>query len=334
MATKHMVMAVGIVTAILIISFVIVNAFLFQDGLSNTDMREGVAQQLETIYAPQINPSEFTSAITNPYFKFAPGKVYVYEGKTEEGIERVEVKVTTEKKTVMGIPMFIVRDKEFLNGELIEDTRDWFAQDREGNVWYFGENTMELVDGKISSRAGSWEAGINGALPGIIMKSSPKIGETYRQEYYKGEAEDMGTVIALGLQINGPYGSFSNCVQIKDWTPLEPGNEEYKYYCSEIGALVYETHLEDGEGVQLIDIGKAATQSTLNEAPREELQADITEQQAKEIALRRVPGKVTDVETEKKFGKITYVVEIDADNGPETDVVIDIQTGKVLDVET
>ena len=337
MASKHILIAAGIATAVLVLSFAIFNALLFQGSfIKDFGNKNLKAQQLEPPYNPQINPADFSSSLTNPFFTFISGKTFIYEGQTEEGVERIEVAVTDEKRMVMGVSAAIVRDKEFLNGELVEDTKDFFAQDKQGNVWYFGEDSTEIVDGKISSRAGSWEAGISGALPGIIMEANPQVGDSYRQEYYPGEAEDMGTVIAVGLQIKGPYGEFTDCIQIKDWTPLEPGNEEYKYYCPEVGALAYETSIEDNEGVQLIDIktASASISAAAKEEPREEIQTDVTEQQAKEIALKRVPGRVTDIEIEKKFGKPTWVVEIDADNGPETDVIIDISTGNVLGVET
>ncbi|MEK6949877.1 MAG: PepSY domain-containing protein, partial [Nanoarchaeota archaeon] len=172
---------------------------------------------------------------------------------------------------------------------------------------------------------------------GIVMKADPKVGDVYRQEYFPGEAEDMGEVVALGVKIKVKYDSFTNCLQTKDINPLEPGDEEYKYYCPEVSGLVYEVAIEDGEFQQLIDIkkdtGKKQTAKTMDE-PVQELKKDITEQEAKAIALREVEGKVTDVAIEKKFGKAAYVIEIDADNGPETDVIIDIETGEVLGVET
>ncbi len=314
---------------IVVIIFIVLNLFL----LSNSLFDKGTSKETGEVYNPQINPNDFVSTINNKYLTFTPGTKYIYQGKAEEGTERVEVYVTNDIKKVMGVNAIVVWDREWLNGELIEDTKDWFAQDKYGNVWYFGEDSKELVDGKIVSRAGSWEAGVNGAKPGIVMKANPKAGDKYRQEYLKGEAEDMAEVVALGVGVKVGYGSFSNCLQTRDWTPLEPGADEYKYYCPEVGVVVYEVGLEDGESIQLVGIETGSEKPKDNE-PEEELKKEMTEEEAKRIALKEVPGRVTDVAIEKKLGKIAYVVEIDADNGPETDVIIDMETGKVLDIET
>jgi len=270
--------------------------------------------------------------VDSKYLSFPEGKKFIYEGKTEEGIERIEAYSTGKIKSIMGVNVIEIRDREFLDGELIEDTKDWFAQDKYGNIWYFGEDSKELVDGKISSTKGSWVAGYYGAKPGIVMEADPKIGDVYRQEYYPGEAEDMGQVIALDAQVKTRYGEFTNCLQTKDWNPLENDLGEYKYYCPEAKALVYEASIEDNEGVQLIAIEDISAETKEPEKEPEPLKTGITEQQAMEIALKEVDGKVTDIEIEKKFGRTCYVVEID-DDGTETDVIIDVQTGEVLGVE-
>lgn len=281
-------------------------------------------------YAPKIDPGDFVSDVTNRYFTLTPKKNFVYEGETEEGTERIEVYTTNETRNIMGVRTTVVWDRVWLNGELIEDTKDWYAQDKEGNVWYFGEDSKELVNGKIVSRAGSWKAGVDGAKPGIIMKASPLVGDSYRQEYYKGEAEDMGDVIALGETVAVPYGTFTDCLKTRDWTQLNPGADEHKYYCPEIGRVVLEVSLESGKKVQLVEIAAEIQQI---EEIAEEFQAQITEEDAKRIALNEVPGRVTGVAIEKKFGKAAYVVEIAADAGPETDVMVDTETGEVLGIE-
>jgi len=314
--------------------FVILNVFLI-NVLVNKKADKQQAQYLSPtdVYNPEINAIDFGSKINNKYFALTPGKKFTYEGKTEEGVERVEVYVTNEKKMVLGVNAIVVLDRVWLNGELIEETKDWFAQDKYGNVWYFGEDSKEIVDGKVASTKGSWEAGVNGAKPGIIMKSNPQVGDSYRQEYYPGQAEDMAEVVALGAKINAKYGSFSNCLKIRDWTPLEPNSDEYKYYCPEVGGLVYEVKIKDGEGIQLIGIENSNLEQ--NEITRqfEKLKTQITEQEAIAIAQKAVKGQITDVSIEKKYGKTVYVVEID-DDGVETDVIIDIDTGMVLSIET
>jgi uncharacterized membrane protein YkoI len=296
-----------------------------------------VAVPAEGEYNPQINPADFTTEVDNKYFTLIPGRVFVYEGETEEGTEHIEVYTMYETKQVLGVETVVVWDRVWLEGELIEDTKDWYAQDREGNVWYFGEDSQELVDGKIVSRAGSWESGVDGAKPGIIMKAKPEVGDSYRQEYYEGQAEDQADVLAFGESVRVPYGSFTDCLKTRDWTALEPDADEYKYYSPEVGGVVLEIGVQTGERVELIEI-KSDTETGQETQPSgeesEELQTEITEEEAKAIALAEIPGKVTDVAVEKKFGKIAYVVEIDADNGPETDVIIDVYTGEVLGIET
>lgn len=282
-------------------------------------------------YAPEINVEDFVSNVTNPYWTLTPGKKFVYEKEIEEGTERIEVIVTNETKTVLGIKAMVVWDRVFLNDDLIEDTKDWYAQDKQGNVWYFGEDSKEIVDGKVVSTHGSWESGVNGAQPGIIMLANPKVGNKYRQEYLLGEAEDEGEIIALDETVSTPYGNFTGCLQTRDFTRLEPGVEAMKFYCKQIGFLALE--IEDGERVELINI-TMETPAQAGKTSSENFTTNITEAQAKEIALNRVPGTVTDIAIEMKFGRVAYVVEIRPVSGPETDVIIDIETGEILRIET
>jgi len=206
------------------------------------------------VYDPKINPADFISGVNNKYFTLIPGRTLIYEGETENGKERIEVETLNETKIVMGVECMIVWDRVFLNGELIEDTLDWFAQDKDGNVWYFGEDSKEIKDGGIVSNTGSWESGIDEAKPGIIMLANPKIGDHYRQEYYKGQAEDMGEVIAINERAEVSYGVFEDCLKTRDWTPLEEKTDEHKYYSPEIGGAVSEVGIHSGERVELVDI--------------------------------------------------------------------------------
>ena len=281
---------------------------------------------VESIYDPKIIPINFVPAINNKFFTLIIGTTLIYESQLEEGVERTEFYVTDERRKVMGIDTTVVWDRVWLNGKLIEDTKDWFAQDLEGNVWYLGEDSKEFADGKLVGTKGSWEAGIGGAKPGIIMKAVPQIGDSYRQEFYPNKAEDMGEIALLNETVSVPYGKFSGCLKIKEWNPLEPGVTEFKYYCPEIG-LVLETNPEDNEMVELIDV------QTLVAVSIKETRMDITIEEAKEIALKEVLGVVTDIEKDMMMGKIVYVIEIMAKTGIETDVFIDIKTGKVLAIE-
>jgi hypothetical protein len=192
------------------------------------------SSQKEKAYAPHINPADFTTTIDNKYFPLKPGTTFVYEGG---GAERSEMTVTSDTKKVMGVQCVVVEDREWDGGKLIERTYDWFAQDKKGTVWYFGENTKEYENGKVVSTKGSWEAGVDGAKPGIIMQAAPKVGESYRQEYYPGEAMDMARVLNLNASVTVPYGSFDHVLATKEWTPLQPGFSEKKYYIRGVGPL-------------------------------------------------------------------------------------------------
>ena len=208
-------------------------------------------------YSPNIDPADFTTTVDNKYFPLKPSTTFVYEGKTKEGTERNDVTVTNDTRRVMGVECIVIRDKVFLNGSLTEDTFDWYAQDRKGNVWYFGEDTKELQNGKVESTQGSWEAGVDGAKPGIIMQADPKVGETYRQEYYKGKAEDMGKVLSLDESATVPYGSFDHLLMTKDWNPIDSASGvEQKYYAPGIGNILEVGVKGTSERVELIDINK------------------------------------------------------------------------------
>jgi hypothetical protein len=204
-------------------------------------------------YIVNIDPDNFVEVVDNPYFPLTPGMTFIYEGETEDGTVRVEDYITRETKQVMGVICVVVRNREWEDGDLVEETFDWYAQDAEGNVWYFGEDSKEYDDGDVST-TGSWEAGVDGALPGIIMKAKPQVGDSYRQEYYAGEAEDMGEVLSLAESASVIAGDFDDCLLTKDWTPLEPGVSEHKYYAPGVG-LVLEVMVEGGsERVELVEI--------------------------------------------------------------------------------
>ena len=200
----------------------------------------GAGDQVSSSYKPAINPSDFTHVITNKYYTLKPGTKATYEKKTSKGITRVEIEATGETRKVMGVTSLVVRDREWLNDQLAEDTRDWVAQDKDGNVWYFGEAVDNYEDGKLVDHDGSWEAGVDGAQPGIVMLGSPKVGDSYRQEYYPGKAEDMGTVVAVGKKVTVRQGAFEDCVQIRDWSRIKEGEVEHKYFCAGPGLLVLE----------------------------------------------------------------------------------------------
>lgn len=188
---------------------------------------------------PDIDPANFVRKVTNTFFPLRPGTTFFYEG-TEDGIPtRNEVYVTHDTKRILGVNCTVVRDRAFEDGVLVEETFDWYAQDVEGNVWYFGEDSKELdPNGNVISTAGSWEAGVNGAQPGIIMKADPHVGDRYYQESAPGVAEDQARVLSLDESACVRYGCFDNLLLTKEWTQLEPGVAEHKYYAEGIGFIL------------------------------------------------------------------------------------------------
>jgi hypothetical protein len=179
-------------------------------------------------YAPVIDPADFSSTIDNKYLTYVPGTVAKYMQTSGDVVEQ---DVLTDTKLVMGVKCAIVHDfLKSATGELLEDTYDYFAQDKAGNVWYFGEDTKAYA-GKQVSTEGSWLGGVSCARPGIVMKANPQVGDRYRQEYLEGEAEDEAEVVSLGEKVSVPYGTLDNCVKTKELSRLAPGDVENKYYC-------------------------------------------------------------------------------------------------------
>lgn len=187
-----------------------------------------------------LDPADFTTRIDNPYWPMRPGTRWVYrETDGEGGVQRVVVTVTNRTKRIAnGITARVVHDVVSEDGKPVEITDDWYAQDGEGNVWYLGEATAEYEDGRVTTRAGSFEAGVDGAQPGIIMPARPRPGLAYRQEYYAGEAEDRAVVLDLDGQASVPHGHFTGVLMTKDLVPTEPKVQELKFYARGVGPVL------------------------------------------------------------------------------------------------
>jgi len=187
-------------------------------------------------YHPRIDPADFQTGVNNPYLPLVPGTSYKYLEKEGKHVRENEVTVTGDKKVIMGVSCTVVHDVVREKGELKEDTYDWYAQDKSGNVWYFGEDTKEFHGPNKVDTEGSWEAGVGPNQPGIIMPGEPKMGEIFRQEYGPGHAEDMGQVIAHVQTVTVPAGTFQDCLETKEWSLLEPGHEN-KWYAKGVGVV-------------------------------------------------------------------------------------------------
>ena len=189
-----------------------------------------------------LNPADFTTRIDNPYWPMRPGRRWVYRETTPGGTrQRVVVTVTHRTKLIAnGVTARVVHDVVTEGGAPVEVTDDYYAQDRAGNVWYLGEATAEFENGRAVSTAGSFEAGIDGAQPGVIMPAKPRRGLSYRQEYYAGQAEDRASVVSLAEQVEVPFGHFrtGRVLMTRETNPLEPEVLELKFYARGLGPVL------------------------------------------------------------------------------------------------
>jgi hypothetical protein len=197
----------------------------------------------------------WVNAITNPYFPLPPGTTFHYEGATDGIPTADDMGVTHDTKIIVGVACTIVHDIGYTNGVLSEDTFDWYAQDGDGNVWYFGEDTKELdADGNVISTEGSWQAGVNGAQQGIIMEANPRVGDKYQQEFAEGVAQDMAQVINLNRRACVAYGCFDDLLLTKEFSPLEKGVTEHKSYAAGIGNILADVVKGGDEHSELVSI--------------------------------------------------------------------------------
>ena len=181
-------------------------------------------------YNPVIDPANFVSDITHPYFPMKPGTVFRFEG-TRDGERRIdEMTVTADKKKIMGVEATVVRVISSSGTEIVEKTVDWYAQDKDGNVWYFGEDTAVYKNGKVGNTDGTWMAGVDGALPGFIMKAAPKVGDGYREEFRPKVAEDYAKIIKVDMVAGGPTGQYENVLVTENIDLLDKSKFEHKWY--------------------------------------------------------------------------------------------------------
>lgn len=209
---------------------------------------------------PPLPPaSEFRAHIDNPWFPLLAGSRYVYVGVKDGAPSRDVVTVSRQVRLIAGVPCAVVVDRLYRRGRLFERTTDWYSQDRAGNVWYFGEDTAELdKNGHVTSTEGTWMTGVAGAEPGIYMPAHPRLGESGRQEFYKGHAEDHFRVIALsGTAVGGPP-NVKNVLLTEEWTPLEPGTLDHKMYVRGVGNVFEQTVKGGNERAELVAVTRGS----------------------------------------------------------------------------
>lgn len=203
----------------------------------STSPRPGELAPIHGRYAPKIDPANFVARIDNRYQPFKPGTRFHFEGVRGTTPQTDEEVVLRRTKRILGVRCTVVRDTVSEHGRPVERTDDWYAQDRQGNVWYMGEDSFELKHGRFVKASDSWKSGVNGAKPGIIMPAHPRPGDAYRQEYYPpGKALDQARVLQLRGRLTVPYGTFKHLLVTSERSPLEPQTER-KYYAPGVGEI-------------------------------------------------------------------------------------------------
>jgi hypothetical protein len=210
-----------------------------------------------TASLPAINPANFVAKIDNAWFPLVPGTTLTYQGRKDDKPAFEVFVVTHLTKTILGVKCVVITDTLRLAGKLAEKTTDWYVQDKQGNVWYFGEATSTLdANGHVTSTEGSWQAGVHGARPGIYMPASPHPSQSLLQEYYPGQAEDRFVVLLLSASVKVRYGSFKNVLLTAEWTRLEPDVLSEKYYVKGIGTVKEIDVTGGNEGLELVSVRK------------------------------------------------------------------------------
>lgn len=210
-------------------------------------------------YTVGVDPAGFTTEIDNPFFPLRPGTRRVYEGTGDGGeAVRTVVEVTSVTRQVMGVSCVVVHDIMSVGGKVVEDSFGWYAQDREGNVWSFGENTNEYAaPGRAISEAGNWEAGVDGAQPGLVMKAEARVGDRYWQEYRPGAEEDVGEVLSVDERAVGQLGAYDGVLMTRQSSALEPGVVRHTYYAAGIGLILEVTAAGGSGSTELVELTHA-----------------------------------------------------------------------------
>jgi hypothetical protein len=188
--------------------------------------------------SPTFDPDNFVAIVNNPYYPLPVGRTLVYSGVKDGQTQRDTVTITNQTKVILGVTATVVSDVADHNGAILEKTSDWYAQDKQGNVWYLGEDTVHYLANGKGDTSGSWEAGVNGAVPGIIMEANPQIPDAYRQELFAGEAEDTAWIVDRGGTVSVPYGKVKNVLTTLEATRLEPGAYDQKVYGPGLGIIL------------------------------------------------------------------------------------------------
>jgi hypothetical protein len=230
-------------------------AVLMAHSAGATVLAGGFGTNSRNATPPTPRASEFTARVDNPWYPLKPGTIYTYRGVKDGQSARDVLTVTRQTRPIDGVPCVVIQDRLYLSGHLGERTTEWYSQDKQGNVWYFGENTAELdKNGHVTNTNGTWRAGVKGARAGIFMFAQPMVGRSAQQEFSRGQAEDHFQVVSMRASVKVPYGSSTQAMLTKEWTPLEPGTIDHKLYVRGIGTVLEQTVKGGTERAALISV--------------------------------------------------------------------------------
>ena len=243
-------LALGVTAALALVAAA---AVAVQAGAAPSNAQKTIRSGAGPGWPKTLHPSDFVARVDNPWFPLKPGSKWFYRGKDDHGHFADKMHVKHKRKKILGVYATIVHDVVLRDKRRREVTNDWYAQDQHGNVWYFGENTKELDrHGHVTSREGSFKSGKNGARPGVLFPGHPRVGQTARQEYLKGHAEDHFKILDTSARVKSHYVSSRHAVETKEWTPLEPGIVDHKWYVRGVGDVKEKTVKGGLERLQLV----------------------------------------------------------------------------------
>ena len=243
-------LALGVTAALALVAAA---AVAVQAGAAPSNAQKTIRSGAGPGWPKTLHPSDFVARVDNPWFPLKPGSKWFYRGKDDHGHFADKMHVKHKRKKILGVYATIVHDVVLRDKRRREVTNDWYAQDQHGNVWYFGEKTKELDrHGHVTSREGSFKSGKNGARPGVLFPGHPRVGQTARQEYLKGHAEDHFKILDTSARVKSHYVSSRYAVETKEWTPLEPGIVDHKWYVRGVGDVKEKTVKGGLERLQLV----------------------------------------------------------------------------------
>lgn len=280
----------------------------------------------------RVDPQNFIKGVTNPYFTLVPGRKFRLAGRTPEGIDVIKELLASDRtEDILGVNTQAIWEREFRDGALVSDTKKWYAEDKEGNVWLFGQDEIEIFGGFAKGSGDSWKAGIDGARAGIVIPANPKVGDALHTEY-SGYSDQKAHVVSVSESINIPQGAFSNCLKIRDYQD-EKGKPEDSFYCKDVGNLSLESIPGTFGKIQLTDVEDHFSTSGMN-IHYPEFKVSIDEAKAKELALDAVDGakSVANLTIKLWENKPAYAIEVLKEEDKKVMVYLNVQNGSIVKV--